>query len=113
MRYCGTAVEYLKETSSQREKISQQVQAILLQVLSDHGVKLYLFGSWARGEERQFSDIDVGVWHDGTLDRKLLTEVRFLLEESTIPYRVDVVDLTQVDTEFLAKVKREGIVWND
>jgi hypothetical protein len=24
-----------------------------------------------------------------------------------------VVDLTQVDTEFLAKVKREGIVWND
>jgi hypothetical protein len=108
-----TAVGYLKETSSQREKISQQVRAILLQVLSEHGVKLYLFGSWARGEERQSSDIDVGVWHDGTLDRKLLTEVRFLLEESTIPYRVDVVDLTQVDTEFLAKVKREGIVWND
>lgn len=103
----------MKEISSQRAAILQQVQAILLRVLAKHNVTLYLFGSWARGEERQSSDIDVGVWYDGTLDVGLLTEVRFLLEDSTIPYRVDVVDLTQADLALLANVKREGIVWSD
>lgn len=108
----GDDLPLMKEIGSQRDKILQQVQAILLRVLSGHRVKLYLFGSWSRGEERQSSDIDIGVWHDGTLESRQLVKVRHLLEESTIPYRVDVVDLTQADPALLANVMREGIVWN-
>lgn len=83
----------------------------MLTAVNDAPVKVYLFGSWARGEERRTSDIDVGIWSEVPLHPGLITNIRSLLEESTVPYRVDVVDLTTSDEPFLNKVKEEGIVW--
>jgi hypothetical protein len=34
------------------------------------------------------------------------------LEESDIPYDIDVVDLSAVSPEFAHRVRREGILWN-
>jgi len=35
----------------------------------------------------------------------------YALEESTIPYRVEVVDLTEASPAFRERVRREGIAW--
>ncbi|MEA5023297.1 MAG: hypothetical protein VB109_10675 [Desulfitobacterium hafniense] len=41
------------------------------------------------------------------------TQLRDLVEESTVPYRVDIIDLVHADPAFLEKVHKEGIVWSD
>ena len=38
--------------------------------------------------------------------------MREALEESTIPNRVDIVDLAETDAAFRDSVHREGIPWN-
>jgi hypothetical protein len=43
----------------------------------------------------------------------VLADLRETLEESTIPYEVDVVDLSEASPQFRQRVKREGVVWKD
>lgn len=66
---------------------------IVLEVLAGQPADVFLFGSWARGDPRRTSDIDIAVLPRGRLPPGLLSRVREALEESTIPYPVDVVDL--------------------
>ena len=88
-----------------------RVKGIVHGVLGHTPVDVYLFGSWAQGTQRSTSDIDVAIESAGPLPRALLASLREALEESTIPNRVDVVDLAETDTAFRDRVRREGIRW--
>lgn len=78
----------------------------MLSSVKDLPVKVYLYGSRATGEERRTSDIDVGIWSESPLSARLPTDIRFSLEESTIPCRVDVVDVTRSDPSFVKEGKK-------
>ena len=71
-----------------------------------------LYGSWARGEEKQSSDIDVAINPHEDLPVGLLSEIRESFENSTIPYRIEIVNLATTDKTFSEKVLDEGIEWN-
>lgn len=86
---------------------------IVLEKLRGTTARVYLFGSRARGSSRAASDIDIGIIDDAPLADRLLSDIRETLFESTIPYRVDVVDLGQVDAQFRQRVLTEGIPWKD
>jgi hypothetical protein len=73
----------------------------------------HLYGSWARREEKRTSDIDIAIWCEHELPAGMLTNIRFAFEESTIPYRVDVVDWSRLDQPIKDKVLSEGIIWKD
>jgi len=90
-----------------------EVRRIVLDVVSKENVKVYLFGSWARGEAIRLSDIDVAIDPHVPLPRGTLARLRERLEESHVPYRVDVVDLTRTTPEFRRRVLAEGVLWND
>ena len=92
-----------------REEVLQQVKAVVETVTKQANVRVYLFGSWARGEERVTSDIDLAI--EGEDASEKVMEVREALEESDIPYRVDVVNLMEAAPELLANVRKEGILW--
>ena len=89
------------------------VRHIVFEKLRGTAARVYLFGSRARGSSRAASDIDIGILDDAPLADGLLSDIRETLFESTIPYRVDVVDLGQVDAEFRRRVLTEGILWKD
>ena len=89
----------------------ERVKGIIGRVLGHTPVDVYLFGSWARGAQRLTSDIDVAIESAEPLPRALLASLREALEESTIPNRVDVVDLAETDAAFRDRVRREGILW--
>ena len=74
--------------------------------------RLYLFGSRARGSAVRGSDIDIAILPDSPLEPGTLARIRDALEESTIPYEVDVIDLSCVDEPFRRKVLAEAISWN-
>jgi len=74
---------------------------------------VYLFGSWARGEATSLSDIDVAIDSRTPLPPGALARLRERLEESHVPYRVDVVDLSRTSPDFRRRVLTEGVLWSD
>jgi len=89
------------------------VRRLVLDVIGNERADVYLFGSWARGEATRLSDVDVAINAHAPLPRGMLARLREHLEESHIPYRVDVVDLARTTPEFRSRVLAEGILWND
>ena len=90
----------------------ERVKGIVYRALGPTPADVYLFGSWARGAQRPTSDIDVAIESAEPLPRGLLASLREALEESTIPNRVDVVDLAETDAAFRDRVRLEGARWS-
>ena len=74
--------------------------------------RLYLFGSRARGDAARASDIDIAILPEAPLEPGTLARIRDALEESTIPYPVEVIDLSSVNDTFRRKVLTQAIEWN-
>jgi len=99
--------------SGKREDILKQVKELVLKSVEKTPARVYLFGSWARGEERATSDIDIAVEPIGVVLPFLLQNLREELEESHIPYNVDVVDTREADSKLIDNIMKEGILWRD
>lgn len=95
-----------------RGRILEQVHQIASEHLHGDNITLYLFGSWARKEEQKSSDIDLGIYYEKPLSIGTLARLRLAYEESNIPYRVEIVDLTESNISFRKKVMEEGEKWN-
>lgn len=98
---------------AKREDTLKQAKEIILKVLKEAPARVYLFGSWARGDERSSSDIDIAIEPIGVLSPSLLQIVREELEESCIPYCFDIVDTREADPNLIKNIKMEGILWKD
>jgi len=84
---------------------------MVLDALGDHDAAIWLFGSCARGEARQHSDIDIAILPRDELPSAFFAELAAEFEESTIPYDVDLVDLRRADAALVEEVRREGVIW--
>jgi predicted nucleotidyltransferase len=89
----------------------EEVRRIVIDVVGAGKATVYLFGSWARGEATLLSDIDIAIESYTPLPPGTLARLRERLEESHIPYRVDVVDLRRVTPAFRQRVLAEGVQW--
>lgn len=86
---------------------------IVLAGLGAQRARVFLFGSRARGNARPTSDIDIALIADEPLAADTLANIREALEESSIPYVVDVVDLSTVDETFRHHALTGAVQWND
>ena len=75
-------------------------------------VRIYLFGSWARGEAKRSSDVDIAIESREDMSF-LIGEFREALENSCIVYNVEVVDMNFAAESLCKKISEEGIVWKD
>jgi predicted nucleotidyltransferase len=89
-----------------------EARTIVKRVLGSLPVRVFLFGSRALGTSRPSSDIDIAILPDGPVPDDLVARLRDALEESAIPYPVDVVDLSRVDAGFRERVLRDGEPWD-
>lgn len=96
-----------------RERAVERLRRIVLDAIGDRDAAVYLFGSHARGEVRHASDIDVAILPRGELPSAFFAELADTIEESTIPYDVDLVDLRAVSAAFREDVIRTGIKWRE
>ena len=96
-----------------REEILEELRSIVFDVLEEENVRVYLFGSWARQEEKTSSDIDIAIEPISRLSLQKWVELSERLEESTIPYKIEVVNLDDANKELRLNVKREGVLWKD
>jgi len=96
----------------QKNYLSMLKKLILLH-LGNRDIQVILFGSHAKNTTHRYSDIDIALLSADPLPLGLISQLKEKIEQSIIPYSVDIIDLSQVDRELREKVIREGIVWKD
>lgn len=73
--------------------------------------KIYLFGSRARETAKQWSDIDIALDAGKPIDLNRISEVKDVLEALSIPYRVDIVDIFQVEESMKQAIMKDKKIW--
>jgi len=76
-----------------RTRAIEKRRRMVLAALGDHDAEIWLFGSCACGDVMPHSDIDIAVLTRDEFPSGLLPNLRDNIEESSVPYDVDLVDL--------------------
>lgn len=77
------------------------------------GVKIYLFGSRARGTHRETSDIDIAIDAGRELTIHEVAQARNVLDTFRIAQTIDVVDMHSIPDRLKEIILKEGIVWRN
>ena len=96
-----------------RERAVEELRQMVCKALGDHDAGVWLFGSSARGQVRQHSDIDIAILPRDNLAQSFFAVLAADIEESTVPFDVDLVDLRHADPALVDEVRREGVKWRD
>ncbi len=79
--------------------IKSTIQSILKDNLpSTHHA--FIFGSRSTNSHQKYSDIDLGITGNTPLNSTTFFAIESALENSNLPYRVDLVDFTKVSPRF-------------
>ncbi len=93
--------------------LSELTLATVRSILADYPEieQAILYGSRAKGTYRKGSDIDLTLVGAG-LDHRLLTQIAGRLDDSSIPYQVDLSLKSGIDNpNLLAHIERVGVVF--
>lgn len=85
--------------------VARQVAAIVRRVMRDPAYRVFLFGSWASGDARERSDIDIGIEGPGPVDPEAMLEIRAACETLPTLYTIEVVDFAQLAPDFRKEAK--------
>ncbi len=88
------------------------LERILITPLKSHGVRLWVFGSRARGDFKKFSDLDIlyQLPEEGQpLPSGFLSTIAEQLEDSRLPIRVDLVDQKNVADSYYASIMKDKV----
>jgi len=91
----------------------EKLKKLTLAMLKGERVKVILFGSRARRDHRRTSDVDIGLIPYGTLDKKKMVLLKDKVEELNIPYKVEIVDFSQVSVNFKKEAMKGAVIWKD
>ena len=76
---------------------------------SEHFV--FLFGSRAWGANKKYTDVDIGILGNKPIG-KIYYKIVNDLEESIVPYKVDIIDFSLVDEKFKKNALKKIEIWN-
>ena len=74
-------------------------------ILSKYSYDFYIYGSRAKGTHRKYSDLDLCYKGDMTRHEKALLEMD--LEESNLPFRVDLVSWNKISDDFKSCIEND------
>lgn len=94
------------------QKYISQIKEIIFSVIDKNEYKVFLFGSRAAKKSKNYSDVDIGILGKKPLGVEYYKIIN-LIEQSTIPYEVDIVDFALVDDKFKEIALQEIELWND
>jgi len=70
--------------------------------------EIIVFGSRVHGTAKPWSDLDLAIKAESTLDWKLLEEIKEAFQESELPFRVDVLDWNEITAAFRRAIDAKG-----
>jgi type I restriction enzyme S subunit len=84
------------------------VQGTLNTYLPHHEV--WAFGSRATRKAKKYSDLDIVIVRDTPLDHSLMASLIEHFQESSLPFKVDVVDWAVTDEHFRKVIEAEKVI---
>ncbi len=91
-------------------KTEKKIKEIVYSFLDPKKYAVFVFGSRATNKAKRFSDYDIGIIGEKPLPWHLLAEIKEAFEESDLPYKIEIVDFTNVSRNFkkiaLKKIKK-------
>ena len=88
------------------------VKQIVLKHVPKNEFAVFLFGSRAVGNANSLSDIDVGIMGTKPLPTLIMADLDSDLEESIVPFKIDLIDFYQVDKAFKNEALSTIQIWN-
>ncbi len=74
---------------------------------------IYLFGSYARGDFRDRSDLDIAIDNKTRLPLVERSQIKTMIEALNLIQNVDIVDFQSVPKNIQQNILTEGIVWKN
>ena len=95
--------------------VEERYKKKLISIISKHlpQAKIYLYGSRAREDSRQGSDIDLAVDAGEKINWGILCKITSEIDDSTIPFFVDVSDLYNVSEDFKKTIAKDFVAWKE
>lgn len=90
--------------------LSDEQLATIEKILREHlstQTEVWLFGSRVTGRAKPYSDIDLAIKAEQPLTLDVLARLADSFENSSLPYKVDMVDWYAIDDEFKQIIERE------
>ena len=75
--------------------------------------KIYLFGSYARGDFTRSSDVDIAIDNGQPISLVEKAQIANMIDILNLTQHVDVVDFQSVPEPIKEKIIREGILWKE
>ncbi|MBU2592626.1 MAG: nucleotidyltransferase domain-containing protein [Patescibacteria group bacterium] len=82
------------------KNLKKQIKTAVRKYLGDSSYRIFLFGSRATGENRKMSDVDLGILGKKSIPSFVKVKIEEELENSEIPFKIDLVDFKKVSTSF-------------
>jgi predicted nucleotidyltransferase len=86
-----------------------EVAAIVRRVTGDPSFKVCLFGSWASGNPRPHSDIDIAIDGPRPVDPASMADIRDACDRLPTLFTIDLVDLAAVSPSFCQSVRAQFV----
>ena len=104
---------HLKMILLRESKYIIELKRMVLDFFKDKNVKIFLFGSRARGSNYIASDVDLGILPSTEEEAKRISLLKERIENSNIPYKVDIVNLKEITDDFKNEILKEALIWKD
>ena len=90
--------------------IAPKEREIIINIIKKHlpDAKVLAYGSRVTGKAKTYSDLDLAINNDAPISVKLLGKLIEDLQESSLPYRVEIIDWHTISSEFQKIVKKDG-----
>jgi len=92
------------------KEVNEKIKKIIFQFLNPKEYQVFIFGSRVIGKAKKYSDYDIGIFGKKPVPWHILSAIEEALEESDLPYKIDVVDFHSVASNFkkvaLSKIKK-------
>jgi predicted nucleotidyltransferase len=80
---------------------------IIMDILAKYPYNFFAFGSRVKGNQREFSDLDICFFDNIPWDVRSTIEEDF--EESNLPYKVDLVDFHMCEKNFQDIIRKDMV----
>lgn len=90
----------------------EEIMIQLLTVLFP-SAKIYLFGSRARGDHTERSDIDIAIDLSRKMELREIAKARGVLDGLNLAQMIDVVDMNSISEDMKKFIFNEGVLWKN
>lgn len=99
--------------SRQARHYFDQAKDQIMEIIPRDEFAVFLFGSRVAHKDLRYSDIDIGVYGEQELPLSVKTALEEAMDESNIPFDLELVDFRKVSGKFKKEALQNIEVWND